>query len=346
MTNPDDLFRRPDDQEVRRDQYDRPLILAPDGMSESPYTRASTLAKTLDDNTALGEWKARMTAKGVATNPDLIASYAALDVEFKAREIAEVQDMIEEAGDAAALRERLDELKLEAKAERKRARELQEMAMERAGSSRRRELGTALHRFTELHDKGTPAPYVPEDLRKTLDAYVRATSHIQWVAYEKFLVNDELKAAGTADRFGVASTGDGRARVYDVKTGRVDYGALSFAIQLAVYAGGVEYDPRTYQRTPLPFEVDMETGVIIHLDPIAQTCNLYEVDIKVGRRAAHAANFVREWRKVKMPADIISAILSARTREELNEIYAKNKRRWTERESRAATQRARELSHP
>ena len=51
-------------QEIPRDRWGRPLITPVDGGDPMPYTRVSTLAKALDDKTALTDWKCRQVAIG------------------------------------------------------------------------------------------------------------------------------------------------------------------------------------------------------------------------------------------------------------------------------------------
>ena len=52
--------------EIPRDRWGRPLITPVGGGKPEPYTRVSTLAKTLDDKTALSKWMCRQTAIGLA----------------------------------------------------------------------------------------------------------------------------------------------------------------------------------------------------------------------------------------------------------------------------------------
>ena len=58
---------------TRRDRYGRYLVLPPDGTKPVGYTRATTIAKTLDDTSSLMAWGERMTAIGLARRPDLLA---------------------------------------------------------------------------------------------------------------------------------------------------------------------------------------------------------------------------------------------------------------------------------
>ena len=57
-------------QEVPRDRWNRPVL---DGKT---HIRVSSLAKVLDDQSALIKWAARQTALGMATSEDLIAAVA------------------------------------------------------------------------------------------------------------------------------------------------------------------------------------------------------------------------------------------------------------------------------
>lgn len=309
---------------IPRDRYDRPMILQEDGTLKA-YTRASTLAKALDEADGLIGWKARMTGKGVATNPDLIANFAALNLESNQ-----------------------DPEKF--KAAKKRAAELVEMAMERAGTSRKRELGTALHTFTEMYDRGEPIPYLPDELKRTLQAYVLATETIDMLAIEQFLVVDGLATAGTADRIGRSEAlwGTTKPRVLDVKTGSADYSILGWACQLEIYRRGQRYNPLTGERLPFPEDLDDEWGTIIHLDPITERCRLYNIPLKIGADALRLANGIRAVRREAkrkvspMAASTISRIFEANELDELNVIFHDTKP-WNDREKKAAERRATEI---
>src|SRR5690606_201737 len=62
--------------EVPRDRYGRPLLVPPGGGDPQPYTRASTMAKALDDLSNLMAWRQRMTAVGLLRRPDLMTRVA------------------------------------------------------------------------------------------------------------------------------------------------------------------------------------------------------------------------------------------------------------------------------
>ncbi len=53
--------------EIERDRYGRPMVVPPKGKKAIAYTRATTIANSLDDASALVAWKMRMTALGCDT---------------------------------------------------------------------------------------------------------------------------------------------------------------------------------------------------------------------------------------------------------------------------------------
>ena len=113
------------------------------------------------------------------------------------------------------------------------------------------DIGTAVHRMTEMLDRGQPVDAGPYEA--DLEAYANAlvAAGLTVVDVECRLVCDDLEMAGTADRILDAST-TGHL-VADIKTGEtVDYGGLGWAAQLAAYAHRQLYDPDTGERTPHP----------------------------------------------------------------------------------------------
>ena len=169
--------------------------------------------------------------------------------------------------------------------------ELVERANEVAQASKGADTGTAVHRLTELADLGLPVsagPYAPdlEAYRTTLER-----AGLEVVEVECRLVCDELRMAGTADR--IVRDTSGRYRILDLKTGAtVDYGALGWAAQLAAYAHSELYNTSTDERRPTPL-LDKMAGLVCHLPAGRGICNLYEVDLMAGYRAAELANEIR-----------------------------------------------------
>lgn len=245
------------DTPVDRDRYGRPLVIPPDGGKPVPYTRATTLAGTLDDRSALEKWMCRQTALGLADRADL---YVAVSAHRDDKQ--QLNRIVQEAQDAAK-------------------------------SSAAATRGTAIHSLTELVDRDQELPSLPDDVAGDLAAYRNTIRQLQVEAIELFVVCDELQAAGTADRI---VTWNGRRYILDLKTGStLDYSWGAIAQQLAVYAHGALYDPATGTRTPL--NVNLSVGLVAHLPAGAGRCHLYQVNLDHGWEAAQLSSRARAYRK-------------------------------------------------
>jgi hypothetical protein len=192
------------------------------------------------------------------------------------------------------------------------------------------ETGTALHSLTERIDRGGPLGVVPSEYQADIEAYRKATEHIEYLGIETFRVHDEWKVAGTADRIGILN---GRPMIMDIKTGSIDY-PHKMAMQLAMYARSLPYDIATDKRGTDVKEVDLNYGVIIHLPAGQGRCDLYEIDIAKGWGACLIARQVWDWRGRKdltrlidpaagsaEPATWESLILGADSKDRLREIW-------------------------
>lgn len=260
---------------VTRDKWDRPLITPLDGGEPVAYTRASTLAKTLDNLSTLMAWKQRKTAEGLARRPDLLTRVAGALA----------------TGDPDTDWPTKRELNF-----------VCSKAVEAAAGSKGANTGTGLHSLTEALDRGVPMGdlFVSDTDRERLADYQAATADLEPLAAEVFVVCDELRTAGTFDRLWRCP--DGKVRVGDLKTGKseADY-PLATAMQLAIYAHGCRYDPDTGDRGPelLDPDLDRTTGLLIHL-PIARFCSVIALDLDKGWQAAQLAatvhHEIRRWR--------------------------------------------------
>lgn len=259
---------------IARDRWGRPLIQPPDGGKPIPYTRVTTVAKTLEDEGGLAKWKMRMTALGLVARPDLHALVATAN------------------GDKGTLDRLCDE------------------ALEAAGGSVRANLGTALHAATEHLDRGGDPGEMIDALRPDLDAYSAATAGlgIDPAHVERFVVlDDEWQVAGTFDR--LVTLPDGRLVVADIKTGTdLRYSWRSIAVQLALYSRGTYYDDGA--RTHMP-EVDPGVGLVIHLPAGEGRCDLWEVDLVQGWEAAERSMWTRRWRKADVARKLSAVERSA-----------------------------------
>lgn len=253
---------------INRDRWGRPLLPPPGGGKPEPYTRVSTLAKTLDDQTGLGKWKQRQTVAGLIARPDLWALACST-----------------RADDKTALNA------------------LCEDAMSAAASSAGANLGTALHSFTESIDQGHD-PVAPAELAADLAAYRRIMTDcaLESIEQELFVVCDELRAAGTLDK--LLRTPDAAVRVGDTKTGQdAPRYAHAAAIQIAVYAHSQRINLETGERSPLHPDLDPNLGLMIHLPAGKGRAAIHRIDLRQAWSWAQMCVEIREWRKSK-PAQL------------------------------------------
>ncbi len=275
--------------EVPRDRYDRPLIVPLDAEGRPdldaqlvPYQRVSKLAKTLDDTGNLMNWKQRVTAIGLAVRPDLMLRVKSV--------LSMYPDPLNNTEATQRLRRIIKE------------------ADEAGGGSAAASTGTAYHELTEALDAGKDMPtYLGEDVERRLDQYREATADLKVVATEVFVVNDEIRAAGTFDR--LFQMPDGSTRVGDLKTGRHDprypHGV---AAQVACYANSMIYNPETGERTPIHPELDRDWGVLVHLPAKDDGCRIYTLNLRRGWRIIETSGIVREIRAWKAPEMCVPSI--------------------------------------
>lgn len=303
---------------VKRDRWNRPLILQPDGR-EVAYTRMTTLCKMIEDTHNLEKWKQRNVILGLVERPDLLLS-------------------------ARAHRDDKSQLN-----------RISEDAQEAAKAHAKATIGTALHKLTEDADRGEIDAALPPEYITILAAYQRLTAGMEMLGTEEFRVLDRLQVAGTADR---RVRFEGGVYIFDTKTGSIELGALTIAMQLAGYAEGKQYDVATGQRfTEEP--PSRERGIVCHLPQDGSPAGLYWIDLRTGTKALDLAYEIHRARKVR-PGDlleplridapvedvdpIITAILAAGSYEALGDVWRANAAVWTETHTRIAAQRRTELS--
>ena len=254
--------------DYKRDRWTRPLIVPPGGGKPVPYTRSSSAAKTVEDHWNLEMWARRNIVYGVTHDQSLAARALALGGTPQTWTDAQ-KKLVDKIHEDAAL-----------------------VAQAHKGA----DIGTAVHLMTARVDLGEEIDAGP--YQADIDAYVAAmagagfSTRPEWV--EVKLVCDALQMAGTADR--IVVLGD-RIIVADIKTGAsVDYGGLGWGAQLACYAHGSIYDVEADVRLDTP-PMDRTTGIIIHLPAGQGRCDLYEIDLVAGYRAAQLANEIRAVRR-------------------------------------------------
>lgn len=320
--------------QVRRDQWDRPLIICPPGMNDDwrrkvddlvPYHRASSFGHLLEDTINLDAWGKRQVLRGAALGGPRMAQEI-----LRIGDPDEVRDTPQFKGRKAALDAIVDQ------------------AEELAGSHKRSALGTAIHEATERVDRGEMLTGLHPFLINRAEAYWRfCREHdITITSVETFGVEDVHRVAGTWDRTGWWRR---KHKILDVKTNRsMEWAGITYAVQVAEYAHMSAYDPATGARTPHEV-MDLEQGVIIHVSgDLDGPVNLHPVDIGVGWRWAKLVDMVkaaqREGKKSITLLDedpLLRAIRSATTVEALYALYTPE---WTAAHRVAADDALRELT--
>jgi len=270
--DPETLTKLSQPQEtVRRDRWGRYQVLPPNSDKVVGYSRATTIAKILDDQSSLMAWNSRMTGIGLAQRPDLVALIAATPQDDKKT----LDGIVKRASEAG-------------------------------GATVRRDLGTAIHGMLEqrLADRTYKAtePY-QADIEAIMEAIADAGLEFVQGMSERIVVNDDIQVAGTFD---LLLTNGEDLFVADLKTGSsVKYGGLAFAIQLAIYAHahnlytqGPAKDGSQDIREPMP-NVSKSVAIIIHAQPASGEATLHWLDLETGTLALHTALEVRKLRKLQ-----------------------------------------------
>ena len=226
------------------------------------YPRISTLAGVYKDTFQLDLWKNRLVAKGVAAD-------------------AALQQQILLSNNNQELNELVDR------------------AFIAAGGKTAANKGTLIHELTEKVDRGEN-PDIPPEYRGVIESYVRAIdlSGLKPHMSEQFVVNDDLKVCGSFDRSWI--TPGGVHVIGDLMSGARVY-PHQVAMQLAMYANGVLYDPVTEERTPLG-DVSTEVGVLIHA-PLAGGCKIIGIELEDAYKWVSLAVESRAWHKTTISFD-------------------------------------------
>ena len=235
------------------------------------YPRISSVSQGLKDNFMLVNWQKRNTAVGVAHNVALANRIRALDPETE--------------------KKGLDLLVKEAE--------------HFSGANNAAEKGTYIHLLTESVDAGENVVIPPEYL-PIVSAYKNTVQGfgLKQVSAEGFVVVDELQVCGSYDRIWEVPEQfrppDGPFAIGDLKTGKsAPSYSHSIAIQMAMYAHGVHYNPLTRQRTPLPDGVSKMHGLLIHA-PLTGGCDIYTLDLVEAWYWAQEIVKSRAWQKAKL----------------------------------------------
>lgn len=268
-----DDFNDPIARDFRRANGAPMVVRLDDPTKWDRYSRPSGWGSDLDDESNLVTWKIDRAMEGVASDPSIAAMVAS------------------HIGEKDGAKER------------------RERAIQRGRGEEAADIGTALHRMAERVERAdgfaAPEPYAT-DIARYLTCLDTAGFTSEYI--ECHLVNDPMRAAGTADRIykahrpldvpGFNVIVPGQHVLADLKTGkRLDYSLPGFAIQLALYCDAMFYDVETNERTPLPDNLRTDVALLVHMPAGTGTCEFHWIDLEVGREGARIVRDVRRWRK-------------------------------------------------
>lgn len=238
------------------DQWRRYLLPDPDTGRMRAWTRASTVAKTIEDTFHLQRWEVRKVMKGLTLRPDLYAMVQTLDP------------------DDESDKGKLNQIGKEAK--------------EAAGGSYGANMGTAFHAFTEDRDMGRYQVPADPGLDASLRAYQACLEEYGWDVVpellERVVVVPDLGVAGRIDKILIPRNGGGLPMIGDLKTQKtMDFGALAQSIQLAIYSRGAAlWDEERGEYEAMP-SVDQLMGVVLWAPVIEPgTCEPWGVNLERG----------------------------------------------------------------
>lgn len=252
--------------EPRVDARGYHLPAVPGSTARPPYTRATTVAKALEERGGLTKWSLTQVLNGLTVNPALLAGLDADADNATIDRIAELAHDAAGAGDAAVF-------------------------------------GTAVHAWAEAVDLGVcTVDDVPEALRGHVRAY-RAACQAAGLTVVPELVecviyNAVTGAAGRVDR--IMRDADGQLVIVDLKTSsNLKNSLLGIGVQLAQYATAAWILSADGTRwMPFP-DVRKDVAVIVHV-PASETTTPYadvlDIDLGMGIDHMRLAVEVREAR--------------------------------------------------
>lgn len=271
------------------------------------YSRASSYGKQIENTTNLEKWMQRQIALGIGTAPELAGMCV---------------DLV--GGDR------------EDKDWRATADKIIVGAIEASRANIAAERGTFTHAIVEdailgrhpgLRAIAGELLDLTVDMQlDLLDAFHRCMTDngIEVLAAELNVVNDEFRCAGKFDlvarltrdlRFRLV-TGEirvvpaGTVICLDNKTGRLRRDGVaedgppvyweSYGVQVYLYASSMLYDTETDERAPMPWPIDQQHGIIVHLDNLSALagkakCELVYLDLQLGREGCLAVQQAKRY---------------------------------------------------
>jgi hypothetical protein len=260
------FFNTQASRDVPRDRYGRYLLPDENG-EDTGWTRATTFAATLAESYGLRIWEQRQVVWGLSRRPDLLTLASTISGPEDKKALGAIVDSAHEAGAT------------QAKANR----------------------GSAIHKAIEEVEKGRPFESVPDELKTDVHGYFQEIASNGLVILPEYVertcIVPAYRVAGTFDN--IVRCSDGKLRILDKKTGNLDYAAIEFAVQMALYANASalrNYGSSTYE--PMP-EVAKDYAIIAHIEPGTGRTQLHQINIRLGWAWAATCAEVQDIRKTK-----------------------------------------------
>jgi hypothetical protein len=246
------------------DGYGRYKLPSPSTGRPTAFSRATTIADTLDETYNLNRWKRRNAVKAIFTAlamTEIPAAQAASPDAFDVPGDKSLVDVFADAREAIRIE---DDRALDVAID---------LLDNMTGGRDAAELGEAVHAWLEAVDVGTVLPAdVPDMFKPYVAAYRDALRRAGLIALQQYVervvLNDrgEETIAGTIDRiFQVVTTGE--LIMGDVKTSKtLEYGWLTYSVQVGgVYGFATKMmavDGSGWE--PMP-EIGQEYAIILHI---------------------------------------------------------------------------------
>lgn len=323
----EDFFGGGDFGGLIRDHYDRPMLIPAIGGERKPYTRASSYASRVENQTGLHRWEMRYLARAMADYQDLRV-LASGEIYTTGYEMGDVEEN-KESG------KRLDDVIFR--------------GLDRMGIHQKADFGTAVHAFVtraDAHPNPVPETEPPFPSFQLHVSGYRAElerRNIDILTSERFIANDTVMAAGTYD--GVFHSPEFGVVGGDVKTGKNKVG---FAVQLAIYMNGVHYDVDTDERSPIHPELNREVGLLLYVTE--KGTEIKRVDlVKAWEITQHIRVIFEDYKignlifpLVEAKLTLLDRIGQAKTVDELKGLWSDTKAEWGD-EHRAAAKLQKEF---
>ena len=283
-------------EEVQFDGWGRYKLPSPTTGKLTSYTRATTMAKTISDDSGLTSWKSREKVNAVMRAIEIAALVGAgdgdqlTDTELAiTAAVTNLQKLMNSAAKAGDINTAID------------------LIHDLAGGADAREVGTAVHDWLDALDSGRVLFHqLPDFVQPYAEHYLASLEAAGLVAVpeysERVVLNDRGResVAGRIDRI-YRNLDSGELLLGDLKTSKLsslDLAKVDYAIQFAIYGyATLMLNPDGLTWSPMP-EINQEYCVVAHIpSDQPERASIVPFDLYAGGEGLIAAIEVREQRK-------------------------------------------------